>query len=523
MVIYQGQPATGSSSGTLRQRMAYVLLPSRSHHLRVTPTSSSTPNVNGNLSSSSNLLSDEDCVPSDGASASKFLPDNDTSFRQKRQRNEADIVEETDYAPSETDEEPSTIKCQTRREKRQKKTHTPDLDALAYDDSSTSKQAATAKPPRNVRAKKSVANKRKPSARRDLKSDGQPRLHLNSDNRLFVHPIGKTFEFSFKGRKCTHSSHPMASRRSQASKFDLSPSASADFDSSCIALEAFNMIFYWPLNLVFCSTHKACIPLSSLECHISSSTIRQPHTGTFARLQHQGVYQPFLEHVAAAFQVPIDQTFRSQGSDTKQLQKPIPYIQEPRKYFQCPSCQKWLYHTIDNGWNSLAARRHFQESPQCSELRKLPESKRPSLKVCYGQRPCGPASHFTSGVPFVEIVGWSPEMAVPSFPAPNSSEHLEDSSSSMDLSSQRYISARKWNLQFPVATATFIHKLCLLSGAPSCLSEDDDSETDTQRAHEESLERGLYEIQIFLRSYLEDANSFVSNCDVGFREAITEG
>jgi len=81
---------------------------------------------------------------------------------------------------------------------------------------------------------------------------------------------GNVIRLTFNGHEYTHSSG-FTSDKSSKSESDLF--SSADFDDHCTALKAFNMSFYRPLNIVFCKTHRKCIPLESLKSHISLSAL----------------------------------------------------------------------------------------------------------------------------------------------------------------------------------------------------------------------------------------------------------
>jgi len=329
--------------------------------------------------------------------------------------------------------------------------------------------------------------------------------------------------FTFQKRCCTHSTPLKGIQTFLADPSRVPPATqeySPDFDTSCIALESFNMCFYRPLHMVFCRTHNICIPLSSLRQHITSPQIRERHTGIITGSFGMNTIDPFLAHVASAFGLPLDQTFQSQGSDTKQLMKPIPYMEEPQIYFQCPSCKTWLNRGGKGGWKCQAVIRHLrQPNSKCAWLLKIPESERPALKECHGQRPCGTtglgeASH----VPFVEIIGWSPET-----PQAVSCSFVDEPPANptkpeIDTLSQQYVQICKWNIDFPISMAEALHELCLL---PSSLPFSD--EDDNDNLEEETLERGLYEVQNFLRCYLEDGNTFVNTCEVGFRSNLTAG
>ncbi len=265
--------------------------------------------------------------------------------------------------------------------------------------------------------------------------------------------------------------------------------------------------------------------LSSLRGYITSSQIRQRHTGIITGSFGMNTVDTFLAHVASTFGLPLDQTFHSQGPDTQKLLKPIPYMEEPRIYLQCPSCKMWLNRSGKGGWKCGAVVRHLrQPNSECARLLEIPESVRPALKESYGQRPCGStglgdASH----IPFVEIIGWSPETPQA---APTDESFIEEPSApanptnpEIDPLSQQYVGICKWNIDFPIPMAEALHELCLL---PSSLpfSDSDDSDIDDP---EETLERGLYEVQHFLRRYLEDSNAFVNLCEVSFRSNITAG
>jgi hypothetical protein len=233
----------------------------------------------------------------------------------------------------------------------------------------------------------------------------------------------------------------------------------------------------------------------------------------------------FLAHVASAFGLPLDQMFCSQGPDTKRLLKPIPYMEEPRIYLQCPSCKTWLNGSGKVLWKCEAVVQHLrQPNRECARLLEIPESERPALKETYGQRPCGSTGlGDASCVPFVEIIGWSPEtpQAVPTDKSfvEEPGAPANPAKPEIDPLSQQYVGICKWNIDFPISMAEALHELCLL---PSSLpfSDSDDSDMDDP---EETLERGLYEVQHFLQSYLKDSNAFVNLCEIGFRSNITAG
>ncbi len=341
------------------------------------------------------------------------------------------------------------------------------------------------------------------------------RKWLNPKSRVAIIEEGNVITFTFDGRECTHSSG-FASDKSSESKSDSF--SSADFDDSCAALEAFNMSFYRPLNTVFCKTHRKCIPLGSLKSHISSSALVERHSYTLPRIRKHNAIETFLSHIASAFNLPHDQTFHLQGADVMQLPNPIPYIEEPRLHLQCPQCKMWLCQSDKGGWKSGTLRLHLTHNSKCIQLLQIPESERPALKECYGQRPCGLGGHgYETRVPFVEIIGWSPGSETRL-----STKEPERPMESVDPSSQEYAKVLKWCELMPRESAECIRLLCLLPN-PSQFNTSTSADSMFPQNRAVILERGLHEVHVFLRQYLEEANDFVDSCDAGLRLTLTEG
>jgi len=89
-------------------------------------------------------------------------------------------------------------------------------------------------------------------------------------------------------------------------------------------------------------------------------------------------------------------------------------MEEPRIYLQCPLCQTWLNQSGEShrrGWKSHGVVLHLKQlNSKCAKLLEIPESERPAMKECHGQRPCGTAPLRVGDelhIPFVEIVGWN--------------------------------------------------------------------------------------------------------------------
>ncbi len=254
------------------------------------------------------------------------------------------------------------------------------------------------------------------------------------------------------------------------------------------------------------------------------------HTGIMAGPFGKNLIDPFLSHITSAFDLPLGQNFSSQGLQTKQLSRPILYMEEPHIYLQCPSCKLWLCQSGKGGWESPAVKRHLTQSKsdtQCARLLLIPKSKRPPLKECYRQRPCGTRGVGNQAtIPFVKIIGWSPDTAAAAGNSGINShqQSIHSPNSEMDLL-QQYVMAHKWNTYFPVSLAEVLHELCLLPNSPFFIGEevDDNNNAQNQNVDAETLERGLCEVQIFLQHYLENANTFVNSCEVGFRSALTHG
>ena len=537
--------------------MAYVLLPRLSRHLRIgaspiqsahsngdesgLPTSTNTQ-VHSNTAHVSDSDDDVSEMSDDGPSAG-YTSDSDYSGSDKN----------TTSSPRHLDKQELTAKSSGRKRLRDdyedEDGSTNNLEVLAAggakrrlrsrkmnsendlpDEDETSATGLLSKVSSGSSASKANTRKKATSKRRRKRQSKQhaplPDGIAITDDRLFVQGHANGFIFTFRNRSCTHS--PCQAIRpfpSDLSRPNTAQESSPDFDISCVALDSFDMCFYRPLNMVFCRTHNICIPLSSLRGHITSSQIRRRHTGTITGSFGMNTIDPFLAHVASAFGLPLDQVFHSQGPDTKQLLKPIPRMEEPRIYLQCPSCKTWLNRSGKGGWKCEAVIRHLkQPDSKCARLLEILESDRPALKEAYGQRPCGTtglgdASH----IPFVEIFGWSPDTSqrvssdetfVEDPRAPASPTKLE-----IDPLSQQYVGICKWNIDFPIPMAEALHELCLL---PSSLPFSDSHDSDINDP-EETLERGLYEVQHFLRGYLEDSNAFVNLCAVGFRSNLTAG
>lgn len=382
------------------------------------------------------------------------------------------------------------------------------------------------KGPAKPSTSKAVARKRakrNPHKQTQSEHSATPSL-LFSNDRLFIHPQGNTYKFTFQNLLCTHllPSNPQGTLSPATIPHPIAPDSLSDFDSSCVALRALNMCFFRPLNMVFCRTHKVCVPLSSLKNHITAGT-RQRHAGMMTGPFGTNLIEAFLHHVASAFHLSLTQTFYSQGSDIKQLSKPIPYMDKPCVYLQCPLCKLWLRQSGKGGWRSAALRQHLQHrrSGKCSPLLEIPEAERPVLKECYGQRPCGIRG--LDHIPLIEIVGWNPEMARPSstdsrLRVITSASPDKPATATPDPLSQEYVEACKWNIYFPTSAAETLHELCLLPNLFFSARDDQNQNID-----EETLERGLYEVQNFLLAYLKDANSFIDTCEVGFRSTLTRG
>lgn len=434
--------------------------------------------------------------------------------------------ENTDY----TSDEPQMLTIKGRRLKRRRMTN------MFEGNNSSDKFLATPGSPRpelngSIKTLASKTVERKKLKPRRKTQPKQKTVTAMKDNQLFVRPLGETHTFTFQNQSCTHSLPVVLNQGTASASTDATGSLSMpdyEFDTTCVALKAFDMSFFRPLGMIFCQIHKVCVPLSSLKSHITTAISRR-HTGIMAGPFGKNLIDPFLSHVASAFDLPLGQIFSSQGLQTKQLSKPIPYMEEPRIYLQCPSCKLWLCQSGKGGWESPAVKQHLTQSKsdtQCARLLLIPESKRPPLKECYGQRSCGTRGVGNQAtIPFVEIIGWSPNAAAAAGDSGINShqQSTHPPNSEMDLS-QQYVTACKWNIYFPVSLAEVLHELCLLPNSSFFIGEEaDDNDAQNQNVDAETLERGLYEVQIFLQHYLENANTFVNSCEVGFRSALTHG
>ena len=551
-----GSPSSATNIRAGKQRMAYVLLPRLSRRLHIAARSSiqsthfnesentHSSQVGPSTSTSTNALvrsrtahsdadDDEFASMSDGSLFSDYTLASDYSESNRiTTRSRGHLDKEELFAkiaggkrPRDDDEDEngasnnsgvSAVRSEAKRRKQSRKTDS-EQDHSADEDEAPANPLPSGPMP-EISASSSASKaviRTKPTRKRRRKTQSKqfPPLPDDTairDHRLFVHANGNGFIFTFRNRCCTHSTEirPL---------HNAAQESSPDFDTSCIALESFDMFFYRPLNMVFCRTHNICIPLSSLRRHITSSQIRRRHTGVITGSFGMNTVDSFLAHVASAFGLPLDQTFHSQGPDTKQLPKPIPYMEAPRIYLQCPSCKIWLNRRGKEGWKGPAIVRHLgKTNSECAQLLEIPESERPALKECYGQRPCG-----TTGLgPFVKIIGWSPQ-ALQADESFVEEPHVPANPTKIDPLSQQYVGICKWNIDFPISVAEALHEICLLpSSLPFFDSDPDDGDDDDP---EETLERGLYEVQHFLRRYLEDSNAFVNRCEVGFRSNITAG
>ena len=376
----------------------------------------------------------------------------------------------------------------------------------------------------------SVSSSHKPevsSASRKVaqkKTKGQPsqtnaiQQWSNPSSSLMITKDHDEIKFIFDGQECKHFPASNSSKSVPDSSFTTSRVSSPDFDDICAALKAFNMCFYRLLNMVFCKTHKKCLPLASLKSHIVSSVLAPRHTHTLPRIKTGNPIEIFTSHVALAFDLPPDQMFHSQGSNTKQLLKPIPYLTEPRLYLQCPLCKVWLCEGSESGWNSSNIRHHLQKNDKCAQQLQVPESEQPALKTCFAQRPCGTGgTGLETQVPLVEIIGWSPS---------NSKEQpaiqeLENLIKLIDASSQEYANVLKWCEIIPQEIAECIRLLCLLPN-PHC-NVPTAADPVSHQNRPKILEQGLYEVHTFLKQYLQEANEFLDGCDSGLRRQLTKG
>lgn len=367
------------------------------------------------------------------------------------------------------------------------------------------------KPSRNPKRSTGVDRKQtKHQPREKVSKWSNPKSHVA------IVEEGSVIRFTFDGHECTHSSGFASDTFSESDSF-----SSADFDHSCAALKAFNMCFYRPLNAVFCKTHRKCIPLGSLQSHISSSILVERHSNTLPRMRKHKASEIFISHIASAFNLRYDQTFHLQGADIIQLPNPIPCIEEPRKHLQCPECKVWLRESDTRGWKSDGLRQHLAHKSKCALLLQIPESERPALKECYGQRPCGLGGHGREmRVPFVEIIGWSPTTL--SSEMPSSIEEPEIPMKYVDPSSQEYAKVLKWDELVSQETAECLRLLCLLPH-PSRSKASTSAGPMSPQNRANILERGLHEVHLFLQKYLEEANDFIDSCDAGLRLNLTEG
>ena len=143
---------------------------------------------------------------------------------------------------------------------------------------------------------------------------------------------------------------------------------------------------------------------------------------------------------------------------------------------------------------------------------EIPESERPTLNECYGQRPCGTGPLGQDAhIPFVEIVGWNPTVTSSEVPPP-----IQESLSQklVDLATQEYAKILKWTEQFPPETMECLQFLCML---PNPSQTDMFNDPISHQKRRKILERGLQEVHAFLKGYIQEANDFVDSCDPGFR------
>ena len=507
-----GRTSKGTST---RSGQTYVLLQHPSHRPQFALPQSTDIRDAASASGPDGVLSLENADYT--GNYSDFDDDSEVSVGRKRSRD----GENEDV----TSDESQSLTVQRRRSKCCRTTNTSEGHNSSDEFLAT---LVSSKPKVNGSTKPKTVIRKKLKPRRKLQTKPSSVTAIN-DVRLFIRPLGQTHTFTFQNKSCTHSSPVVLNQGTPSTPTDLPDSHSTapddDFDTSCIALKAFNMSFFRPLGMVFCQIHKVCVPLCSLKSHITAA-IRRRHTGTLAGAGGKNLIGPFLSHIASTFHLPLDQTFSSQGPETKQLSKAIPYMEAPRIYLQCSSCKIWLYQSGKGGWESPAVKRHLTESEsntQCAKLLLIPESEKPVLKECYGQRPCGTRGVGNEAtIPFIEILGWSPETAptVPHSPQ----QPTCPPNPQLDLS-QQYVTACKWNTYFPTSLAEVLHELCLLPNSSFFTGDDegDDDDTENQNNDAETLERGLYEVQIFLRRYLENANAFVNSCEIGFRTTLTHG
>jgi len=555
MVVYQGHSVNGSSSGSNtrsgKQQMEYVLLPrlsqllyaaqpqsiqsTRSNHNANelhSPTTACPSTSTGVHDTSDNdalvsmslnddgfsveHTSDSDYIEPGGNAHSNGTLDEDLFVESVGGKRSRDDEDNDDYSSSE-----SGILSKARRPKRRRALLTHNSE---QDDSGDEGEFSTIPGPSSLKPERST----KPSASTEVirkKMEHKPREKhnvrkwTNIMSRVTIIEEGDVIKFTFGGHECTHSSGFASDFSSESDSFLKNDGSSVDFDHSCAALQGFNMCFYRPLNMVFCKTHKKCIPLGSLKSHISSSAQVERHSYTLPRIRKGNAIEIFLSHIALSFNLPYDQTFHSQGADIKQLPKPIPNIEEPRIYLQCPECEMWLCQSDERRWKSPTVRLHLKRNSKCAQLLQIPESERPALKECYGQRPCG-----TGGigpemrVPLIEIIGWSPT----SSEMPPSIEEAESPMKSVDPSSQEYAKSLKWYELVPQETAECIQLLCRLPN-PSRSNASTSADPMSHQNRANILERGLHEVHTFLQKYLEEANDFVDSCDDGLRLNLTEG
>ena len=540
-----GSPSSATNIRAGKQRMAYVLLPRLSRRLHIAARSSiqsthfnesentHSSQVGPSTSTSTNALvrsrtahsdadDDEFASMSDGSLFSDYTLASDYSESNRiTTRSRGHLDKEELFAkiaggkrPRDDDEDEngasnnsgvSAVRSEAKRRKQSRKTD-------SEQDHSADEDEAPANPlpsgPMPEISASSSASKAVNATRKHHRKEICLRQWSNLSSRVTIIAEIDRFRFIFDGHECRHSSQS-----------DLDPSSTShsdspvdEFDDGCAALEAFNMAFYKPLNMVFCQTHRVCIPLTSLISHISSLS----HTKTLPRTK--GVKEMFLSHVTSAFDLPTGQTFHSQGSNATQLPKPIPSMEEPRIYLQCPFCQTWINQTGGRrGWKSHGVVQHLKRpGSECARLLEIPESERPALKECYGQRPCGPGPlGHESHIPFVQIVGWNPTAA--SSPPIQESENPGNL---VDPSSQEYAKCLKWTEYFPQETAECLRFLCMLPNPSQSEVFDDPISHQNRR---KILERGLHEVHTFLKGYLQEANDFVDSCDPGFRLRLTEG
>ena len=523
--------------------MAYVLLPRVSRRLRIgarspiqsahsTGNESGPPtSTNAQVHSNTAHVSDSDDASasmSDDSPNAGYTSDSDyfgsnknttgsqihldkrelfaKSIGRKRSREDYDYDDEDGIANNLE----ALVRGEAKRRRRRRKTDSEQNDSAEEGESFANPLSSGPMSEVSSGPSASKANTRKKAARKRRRKQTALRHWSNLNSRVTIIAENDRVRFIFDGHECSHSS---VFDRDLSSTSHPDPPI-AEFDDDCAALEAFNMTFYKPLNMVFCRTHKVCLPLASLTSHISSLS----HTKTLPRMKGGCAKESFLSHVASAFDLPPSQTFYSQGSNTKQLPKPIPSMEEPRMYLQCPLCQTWLNQTGGRkGWKSHGVVRHLKRpGSECARLLEIPESERPALNECYGQRPCGtgPLGQ-ESHIPFVEIVGWNPTAASSEVPPP-----IQESQNLVDPATQEYAKNLKWTEHFPPETAECLRFLCML---PNPSQSDVFNDPTPHQKRRKILERGLHEVHTFLKGYLQEANDFVDSCDPGFRLRLTEG